>query len=77
MPTASVAMAPSRHLPPSQTRSEAPSAIPADGPPLVGYIAVATAVIVVLVIQIPTRSRAIHWIEDQLALLEHERQLGG
>jgi hypothetical protein len=30
-----------------------------------------------LVTQVPTRSRLIHWIEGQLALLEQERQLGG
>jgi hypothetical protein len=33
--------------------------------------------IVGLATHIPTRSRLIRWIEDQLALLEQERQLGG
>jgi hypothetical protein len=37
----------------------------------------AVALIAVLALQMPTRSRMIHWIEDQLVLLEQERQLGG
>lgn len=30
-----------------------------------------------LATHLPTRSRVIHWIEDQLVLLQQERQLGG
>jgi hypothetical protein len=36
----------------------------------------AVALIAVLALHMPTRSRAIHWIEDQLVLLEQERQPG-
>jgi hypothetical protein len=36
----------------------------------------AVAMIFLLVLHIPTRSRVIHWIDDQLAVLEQERQLG-
>ena len=38
---------------------------------------VAVALIVGLLMHIPTRSRLIYWIEDQLNLLEQERQIGG
>jgi hypothetical protein len=38
---------------------------------------VAVAMIVLLALHLPTRSRVIHWVEDQLALLGQERQLGG
>ena len=38
---------------------------------------VAVALIVLLGLHMPTRSRAIHWIEDQLGLLLQEQQLGG
>jgi len=37
----------------------------------------AVALIAVLALHMPTRSRAIHWIEDQLVLLEQERQRDG
>jgi hypothetical protein len=37
---------------------------------------VAVAMIVLLALHLPTRSRVIHWVEDQLALLGQERQLG-
>jgi len=37
----------------------------------------AVALIAVLALHLPTRARLIHWVEDQLTLLEQERQLGG
>lgn len=37
---------------------------------------VAIVLIVGLAFYMPTRSRAVHWIEDQLRLLQEERQLG-
>jgi hypothetical protein len=37
--------------------------------------AVAIAMILGLVFHIPTRSRVVHWIEDQLQLVEQERRL--
>ena len=39
-------------------------------------LVIAVAMIFLLVLHVPTRSRVVHWIDDQLALLEQERQLG-
>jgi hypothetical protein len=38
---------------------------------------VAVVLIAVLALQMPTRARLIHWIDDQFTLLEQERQRGG
>ena len=38
---------------------------------------IAVALIVGVILHIPSRSRIIHWTEDQLTQLEQERQLGG
>jgi hypothetical protein len=42
---------------------------------MVGLV-VAVAMILGLVFHIPTRSGVVHWIEDQLQLIEQERQFG-
>lgn len=40
-------------------------------------LALAVALMGLLALHVPSRSRAIHWIEDQLALLEQEQRRGG
>jgi len=39
-------------------------------------LVVAVALIVGVALHFPTRSRLVHWVEDQLALIEQERQRG-